>query len=51
MPAMENMNSAMAAAVSGSLRDNPARSVISSTITPLRRMDRMQAKAPSVMQT
>jgi hypothetical protein len=38
-------------AIVGLVRARPARSAMFSTICPSRRIDRMQAKAPSVMAT
>ncbi len=51
MPAMLNMKMAKATASPGSVRDRPARSEICSSIRPRRRMARMQAKVPAVMNT
>ena len=51
MPAMLNMNIAKASARPGSVRDRPDRSEICSSMCPRRRMARMQAKVPAVMNT
>ena len=47
----ENSSMARKNAIAGLVRARPARSPISTTICPSRRIDRMQAKVPSVMAT
>ena len=51
IPVMENMNAVNTAAIGALVLPSPARSSIPSTIRPWLRMQRMQAKVPTFMNT